>query len=456
MISRRDFIKNILAGTASLGASSLFLRSLPSFALTTRTNEDHFFLEILVRGGWDTHYLFDARPLAFTQSGIAHDYYGKEPFLWTGTNGGTTWASEIAKPLESLKDYFSIVNGVVMSDGPDGHAQVLNTWFAGNTLGGDSFIPYINKGNSGNKSILDCLQRNTLPPSLTNHDKVLNLKPKSSLQLNDKIKNSGGLDPHDKSFSFLEERYAGITDLSNAWKNVPTLKNTFSKIQLPPLLQNMTQVEEIEYMLGVAFQYFKEGLSRGALLMTSDVDDFFFDTHHEDTAKKHPTRMSNVVSLIVRIMNKLRETPYNSNKSFLDVTTVIISSEFSRSLRQNNTDINKTGTDHNSLNNSVLLAGKGIQNGLVIGASDLQTISEELSPAHIKLDPNKIKLMGRPFDYSTQSSTPNTNEEFKLENYISAATLVNTLLDVFNVDQKYKRSVGNINNFPSLKSLIKT
>ncbi len=287
-------------------------------------------------------------------------------------------------------------------------------------------------------------------------DKVLNLKPKSSLQLNDKIKNSGGLDPHDKSFSFLEERYAGITDLSNAWKNVPTLKNTFSKIQLPPLLQNMTQVEEIEYMLGVAFQYFKEGLSRGALLMTSDVDDFFFDTHHEDTAKKHPTRMSNVVSLIVRIMNKLRETPYNSNKSFLAVTTVIISSEFSRSLRQNNTDINKTGTDHNSLNNSVLLAGKGIQNGLVIGASDLQTISEELSPAHIKLDPNKIKLMGRPFDYSTQSSTPNTNEEFKLENYISAATLVNTLLDVFNVDQKYKRSVGNINNFPSLKSLIKT
>ena len=59
------------------------------------------------------------------------------------------------------------------------------------------------------------------------------------------------------------------------------------------------------------------------------------------------------------------------------------------------------GTDHNPLANTVLIGGAGIKSGLVIGASDFRTATESLSGAHLQLDRDRVKVMGRPFDFTT-------------------------------------------------------
>ena len=52
-----------------------------------------------------------------------------------------------------------------------------------------------------------------------------------------------------------------------------------------------------------------------------------------------------------------------------DVTTVMIASEFGRTLRSLDSPIDNTGTNHNQFSNSVLIGGKGIRGGMVIGES---------------------------------------------------------------------------------------
>src|SRR5689334_16225532 len=80
MIDRRTFLRS------SLGAAAL-LQWAPS--ARARENDDpHFFLEVIVSGGWDPTYLFDARPRAMTAAGLQHSTIAVEPEPWIGANGG--------------------------------------------------------------------------------------------------------------------------------------------------------------------------------------------------------------------------------------------------------------------------------------------------------------------------------------------------------------------------------
>jgi hypothetical protein len=56
-----------------------------------------------------------------------------------------------------------------------------------------------------------------------------------------------------------------------------------------------------------------------------------------------------------------RDTPFDQTHNYHDVTTVLVSSEFSRTLRQRDRPIDATGTDHNPYCNSLLVAGKEIR-----------------------------------------------------------------------------------------------
>ncbi len=55
-----------------------------------------------------------------------------------------------------------------------------------------------------------------------------------------------------------------------------------------------------------------------------------------------------------------------------DVTTVMVASEFGRTMRGAGLPIDQTGTNHNQFSNSILIGGKGIRAGMVLGASDLR------------------------------------------------------------------------------------
>lgn len=89
------------------------------------------------------------------------------------------------------------------------------------------------------------------------------------------------------------------------------------------------------------------------------------DTHFEDWTTAQGPRQQAGFDLVAKMLDDLAARPYGSSgTSWLDHTTVVCFSEFTRSPMLNG----NTGRDHH-LTNVCVLAGAGIQGGRVIGAS---------------------------------------------------------------------------------------
>ena len=139
----------------------------------------------------------------------------------------------------------------------------------------------------------------------------------------------------------------------------------------------------------------------------------------------------------------------------LDVTTVFVTSEFGRTMRQY--DFQKSGTDHNSLTNTMLIGGKGIKGGQVIGASDFSSVAEHknASKAHLRLDPMKQKIMASPFNFETCSPTSDKPEAFKSDHYLTSNSVVNTIFSLFGVSKEEWRALTrNGDPAPVISSLL--
>ena len=125
-------------------------------------------------------------------------------------------------------------------------------------------------------------------------------------------------------------------------------------------------------------------------------------------------------------------------------------------MRQSYSSIEKTGTDHNALNNTVLVGGKGIRCGQVIGERDFRTSQENLSQAHLKKDSSRIKFMGKAFDFKKQEVSQEKPVDYKIEDYLNSQSIVNTMLHLFGVskDQHLKLS-NSVGAAPILKNLLR-
>jgi uncharacterized protein (DUF1501 family) len=90
------------------------------------------------------------------------------------------------------------------------------------------------------------------------------------------------------------------------------------------------------------------------------------DTHFEEWTTVQGPRQMAAFDLVGKMLDDLASQPYpgGGGSSWLDHTTVVGFSEFSRSPTLNNT----TGRDHH-LTNSCFLAGAGIAGGRIVGAS---------------------------------------------------------------------------------------
>jgi hypothetical protein len=114
-------------------------------------------------------------------------------------------------------------------------------------------------------------------------------------------------------------------------------------------------------------------------------------------------------------------------------------------------EIDDTGTHHNQLSNSILVGGKGIRHGLVIGSSDLANATETVSPAHQALDPDLEKAMGRPFDFRTLQSRPDLPGAFNIVDHLTIGSVVNTVYSLFGVPAARHRLLGR--NLPAASIL---
>ena len=174
---------------------------------------------------------------------------------------------------------------------------------------------------------------------------------------------------------------------------------------------------------------FRLSLSRSAIYVLREQ----FDVHDAEQAKLQPKLFADAVLKITGLFRALVDTPFDAKRSMFDVTTVMVASEFGRTMRAPDMPITDTGTNHNQFANSILLGGKGIRSGLVVGASDLADEKAAPSKAHLAMDPVLEKVMGRPIDLKTLRVRPDQPDTFDIESYLTIGSVVNTLYAMFSV-----------------------
>jgi hypothetical protein len=190
-------------------------------------------------------------------------------------------------------------------------------------------------------------------------------------------------------------------------------------------------------IMQLAGQYLMRGITRNVVI---EVFQYNLDTHDSASAREQPTLYPQVVNDIVQVLNYLKATPAadGSGRSLFDLTTVVVTSEFGRTMRQQGQPIDATGTDHNPLGNTVLLGGKSVRGGQIIGATDQEAVDAPISQAHRTFDMFQVKTMGRPFDFSTMQPLMTMPDTYVADDYLSYASIANTLMKLYGVaDDKH-------------------
>jgi len=436
--SRRDFLKFSLGGTGTL-----FLPKASLLQAATPHDEPHFFLMIVLNGGADSSYMFDARPLSMTKAGKIQNYLGREPSPWRGRNGVETLSTPLIKPLMPFRDRFSILNGVYMTPSFDGHLQNMNFLFTGNAFGGDSFIPHLNMPETGREpqSLDGVMSSDPLLVTINNHSGVVPLQPRSVAGLSKALRRIQPLESGDDLTEFIRGRLstnstgpgrlsAGAALMRSALDRTPQVHHQLAQLSPPP--RNLSPEQRT---VALITQCFRLSISRSAIYSPSE----FFDVHATEQARQQPKLFTSAISKIATLLRGLVDTPFDDRRSMFDVTTVMVASEFGRTLRAPDAPVDATGTNHNQFANSILLGGKGVRAGLVIGASDLKGETDEASPAHVQLDPLLERSMGLPFDFATLTPRTDLPERFDIQDYLTIGSVVNTIYALFGVPKEHYR-----------------
>jgi hypothetical protein len=332
----------------------------------------------------------------------------------------------------------------------DGHPQNINFLFTGDPFGGESYIAHMNErmDPSYAKRPLDAIQVGIFQIDQTNGGSTVPLTGESAFNLIEFQRKAREIDVRNPVVSYLSSRFAALGTgqgrfstaakaMAAGYKGAPDLSRKLQKVVLsPPDKHPDPETAFIELMSGL----FREGICSSAMLAVSSSVEHL-DVHAGRTAKMQSQIYDSVTDKVLRVFDLLANTPYDSTRSLFDVTTVMFGSEFGRTLRQPNLPQSETGTDHNSLNNSLLIGGKGIRGGLVIGETDWQSPDEPLSGAHKLLDASGLKLIGRPFDFAKSAPSMDKPAHFDIEHYLNIASVVNTLYSSFTVPQSKWRNV---------------
>jgi hypothetical protein len=449
-----------LSGGSLLWQSSLAEDKTPPLTLNPQDSEDHFFLQVMIPGGLDPLYMFDSRPMELSQKGLQVNHNAEDPQIWQGRNGVSTLATSATEVLKPYQDYFSVINGVLMATNFDGHDQNMNFFLTGNAFGGESFIPHL---NFQGKSPLDGLVSGFLFAELQNSGKMVPLTTNSASRLLPKVKdhvvslNNGGPEiAHAMRRMFALGKGGGRFSLGSfrmgeAFSQSAGLAQLMAGVLINPI--QGPQVPPENQFLELMSGFFRSRIAKSAVLSLNLPQ--LVDTHDATSAKASVTLAKSVSQKLKAIIKGLIETEFRDGQSLIDVTTFIIGSEFGRSMRQEGVALEASGTDHNPLNSSLLIGGKGLRHGWVVGGSDFITSDEVLSGAHLKLDPSRTRTMGRPLEFSTLQMREDKPPSYREEDYLGIASVINTIYRIFNFPQERYRSLGrNLPPAPALLPLI--
>ncbi|MCX6129311.1 MAG: DUF1501 domain-containing protein [Proteobacteria bacterium] len=425
----------------------LTLNSLSPLLAQGAGAEPHFYLQIILEGGADSLYMFDSRPNSMTAAGLVTNYSSTDAVVWDGSNGGTCLASSLAaKAMRPYKKRLAIVNGVHMPLGFEGHDQNVNSLLTANPFGGKYFAGSLPTDGRP----IDFVQVGKLfGANLSNKTRALSVSPTTAASLATQAQASTQQDSQSPWKTRILKRAAHCGEGTGLLAKA-CLNYVDGMIKSQSLASILAQTKpdfshapsELEKAAQVAIAYFKAGLSK-ACLLTSSLGIYNFDTHSPEDAKKSEETFTSTLTDLAGVLQLLESTAFDSSKglSMLDVTTVMISSEFSRTRGQAGKSAEQAGTDHNPLANMVLLLGKGIRGDSVIGSSDLDQLVDgrsfsPVSGAHHQVDEALMKKMGRPFDFSTQTHSLELPAQYAADDYMTAASVMNTVLAAFGVNSE--------------------
>src|SRR5262245_12374304 len=354
--SRRDVLK-----LAAFGGGTLLLPNGDFLAAAEPNPDPHFFLLVVLGGGADASYMFDARPLSMTKAGKIQNYLGREPAPWVGRNGVTTLATSLVKPLEPFRDRFSVLNGVHMAPNFDGHLQNMNFLFSGKPFGGESFIPHLNLADTGREpySLDAILPGAPVTINVSNHADVVPLQPGSVQALAERLKQIEPPRARDTLAGFIRDRLIANSAVRGRFAagSELMLAGLDRALQVHRKLAALTapnpDLSSEQQCLTLVAECFRLSISRSAIYVLPE----FFDVHAPAQAKTQPKLFADAIGRIGSLFRGLVETPFDAKRSMFDVTTVMVASEFGRTLRASGA-IDNTGTHHNQFSNSLLLGGK--------------------------------------------------------------------------------------------------
>jgi uncharacterized protein (DUF1501 family) len=461
-LSRRTLLTR--AGVAAAAWPLGLIGARSAFADASAEAEPHYFLHLFFPGGMDASYTFDARPLAMTAAELIVNLLGEEPRAFHGKNGATTLRTRLVDPIMPFMDRFSVVNGMVMTPDFDGHEDNQSFLLTGNALGGDTYFETL-AAQSGAPITAMTLGAPMVADSRMHTAGALRLTPSAARNVVDKATAQGTIDPDTPLMRFFDQRFALSADdrgsyaktkllMQHAAARMPTLASSLAGLVLPKLADPAaaTLLDSVKMVTSA----FKANLCNAAMcVFDTDLSQTQnLDVHDYKDNLELPRIIGELMTELAGIFKYLRDTPFDAENSLLDVTTVLVTTEFSRTMRQ--FDFAKSGTDHNALTSTALIGGKGVRGGLVLGASDMDSVASHakgVSKAHLALDPGRIKLMGRPFDFAAQASAaPSVSPEaFDPAQYLTCASVVNTVLGHFGVPEAQWRPIGR--NLPAARPL---
>ena len=147
---------------------------------------------------------------------------------------------------------------------------------------------------------------------------------------------------------------------------------------------------DLGMQLNTCLELFKSNISRviticmGSKNNTNNADQFgLFDSHrglyHQIDGKaagssRHHLTLERTMQDLANFVNKLKTTEYKNGKTWSEVVTLVLSSEFSRPTNlignESTDEVGAFGNGHYNFNNNYIFFGKNVKRGVWLGESD--------------------------------------------------------------------------------------
>lgn len=418
-LHRRDFLKS---GAAGIGSGMIF-GSLPFENIwAAPKNPNHFFVQIVVSGGWDVTLATDPWTEAVRpkETDLFIEY---KPSDVLSVTPEMSWGPAMS-PLLPFAANISVVNGILAGQSDNGHTahQIYMTTGAGNGTRPESAVHLAECVSEGPLGVLASGGRPYLAGS---KQMVTDLSALSGVtgSASDQLLIEGDA-------SAVEQAKKVLRDQGPLLKSMKT-----REAELKELLKNDLPTDDFNLThLPLMFAAFTVGLADMATLSLNANNGL--DTHANHVGA-HMTGLKGVIEKLALLMKLMKSVPFGvSGENLLDRTTFYVTSEFSRTPALNTSG----GKDHNPLTNSALLMGRGVKGGRSVGASRL-----------IAADQSEIGAsyhIASGFDFATQAPVSQRTADTSV---ILPENLIVTLEKIFQVPASWSNL--QLKGFKPLSSL---